>query len=82
MENNPTYKTLTSLQRNNLSQKMPNKISNFREEIKTVKQHLRMIDEAMKAHEWNDVSELLNEIATMSTELMVKAQENAIKRGM
>ena len=78
--NTQTTNQLTSLQRHHIAQNMPNKITEIRSEIKDIKALLKQADEAMKIHDWSDVAEIFNEIATTSTELMVRAEENNNKR--
>lgn len=73
--------TLSTLQRHHYAQDAPNKIGTFRHEIRDVREILRQVDHAMKLHEWTDAADALNEIATIATELMVKAQENAARLG-
>lgn len=81
METNTNTNQLTSLQRHHLAQAMPNKITAMRSEMKYIKELLKHADEAMKIHDWSDVAEIFNELATASTELMLKAEENQEKKG-
>lgn len=76
-----TENTLSSLQRHHYAQDAPNKIGAFRHEIRDIREMLRQVDHAMKLHEWSDAADALNEIATIATELMAKAQENAARLG-
>jgi hypothetical protein len=78
---NTNTNQLTSLQRHHLAQDMPNKITAMRSEMKYIKALLKQADEAMKIHDWSDVAAIFNELATASTELMVKAEENQQKKG-
>lgn len=78
---NTTPNQLTSLQRHHLAQNLPNKITAIRSEIRDIKALLKQADEAMKIHQWSDAAEIFNELATVSTELMVKAQENHLEKG-
>jgi len=80
MNTQTTPTQLTSTQRHHLGQDMPNKITAIRGEIKDIKAMLKQADEAMKIHDWADVADIFNEIATASTELMVRAEENNRKR--
>jgi hypothetical protein len=73
--------TLTTLQRKHLAERMPNKIGAFRSEMKTIREHLRMADEAMKIHDWSSVEEIMNEVACMANQLMGHAEQNKIEKG-
>jgi hypothetical protein len=76
-----TQTTLTTLARHHLAQRMPNKISAFRSECKTIKEHLKMVDDAMKIHDWASVEELLNEVAAMANQMTELANQNKQAKG-
>ena len=67
---------ISTLQKHHLAQRVPNKQTVMRKELRTIREHLREAEQDMKEHKWQSVAELLNEIATMATELRIQAEAN------
>ena len=68
--------TLTTLQKHHMAQNAIHKMSAFRSEYKSIKEHLKMADDAMKIHDWASVEEIMLEVSAMANQLNEFAADN------